>query len=175
MAFSLTREGIKPFAKALALALALFQIWFTSGFGVLDGSMMRVVFVAFITALIFLYIPCRKYNKDEKEPTWCVLLDLCLALLALSVAVWYGMHLDEITTRMRYIDEVSTSAKFFGCVTVLLVFEITRRTTGWALVIVSGILVLYTFFGDMLPRAVKHTGFDFGTIVESLVLDRKNW
>ena len=110
MAFSLTREGIKPFAKALALALALFQIWFTSGFGVLDGSMMRVVFVAFITALIFLYIPCRKFDKGEKEPTWCVLLDLCLALLALSDAVWYGMHLDEFTRRRRYIDEVSTSA-----------------------------------------------------------------
>jgi len=170
MAFALTREGIKPIANALALALALFQVWFTSGFGVLDGSMMRVVFVSFITALIFLYIPFRKFGKDENEPIWCVLLDLCLAILALSVAVWFGMHLEEITTRMRYIDEVSTTAKFFGCVTVLLVFEITRRTTGWALVIVSGALVLYTFFGDMLPRAVKHTGFDFGTIVEHLFL-----
>ena len=61
MSFALTREGIKPVAKGFALALALFQIWFTTGFGVLDGSMMRVMFVSFITVLVFLFIPCRYY------------------------------------------------------------------------------------------------------------------
>ena len=49
-----SRQGVKPIAWLLGLALALFQIWFTTGFGVLDGSMMRVAYVAFITALIFL-------------------------------------------------------------------------------------------------------------------------
>ena len=170
MVFSFTREGIKPIAMAIGLALALFQIWFTTGFGVLDGSMMRVVFVGAITALIFLYIPYRKFGKNEKEPTWSLLLDICLAIIALSVVVWYGIHLNEITTRMRYIDEVSDTAKLLGCITILLTLEITRRTTGWALVIVSGTLIIYTFFGEMLPRAVKHSGFDFGTIIEHLFL-----
>ena len=31
-------------------------------------------------------------------------------------------------------------------------------------------LILYAFFGDMLPRAVKHTGFTFDVIVEHLFL-----
>ena len=53
-------------AKGFALALALFQIWFTTGFGVLDGSMMRVMFVSFITVLVFLFIPGRKYKENEK-------------------------------------------------------------------------------------------------------------
>ena len=61
-------------------------------------------------------------------------------------------------------------AKFFAAATVLLVLEITRRTTGWALVIVASTLILYAFFGDMLPRAVKHTGFTFDVIVEHLFL-----
>ena len=79
MSFALTREGIKPVAKGFALALALFQIWFTTGFGVLDGSMMRVMFVSFITVLVFLFIPCRKYKENEKEPTLFLLIDLCCA------------------------------------------------------------------------------------------------
>ena len=54
MTLALSRQGVKPIAWLLGLALALFQIWFTTGFGVLDGSMMRVAYVAFITALIFL-------------------------------------------------------------------------------------------------------------------------
>ena len=58
----------KAVAKGFALALALFQIWFTTGFGVLDGSMMRVMFVSFITVLVFLFIPGRKYKENEKEP-----------------------------------------------------------------------------------------------------------
>ena len=155
MSFALTREGIKPVAKGFALALALFQIWFTTGFGVLDGSMMRVMFVSFITVLVFLFIPCRKYKENEKEPTLFLLIDLCCAGLAIATAVYFALHLTEITTRMRYIDDVTPAAKFFAAATVLLVLEITRRTTGWALVIVASTLILYAFFGDMLPRAVN--------------------
>ena len=170
MSFALTREGIKPVAKGFALALALFQIWFTTGFGVLDGSMMRVMFVSFITVLVFMFIPCRKYKENEKEPTLFLLIDLCCAGLAIATAVYFALHLTEITTRMRYIDDVTPAAKFFAAATVLLVLEITRRTTGWALVIVASTLILYAFFGDMLPRAVKHTGFTFDVIVEHLFL-----
>ena len=54
MTLALSRQGVKPIAWLLDLALALFQIWFTTAFSVLDGSMMRVAYVAFITALIFL-------------------------------------------------------------------------------------------------------------------------
>ena len=170
MSFALTREGIKPVAKGFALALALFQIWFTTGFGVLDGSMMRVMFVSFITVLVFLFIPGRKYKENEKEPTLFLLIDLCCAGLAIATAVYFALHLTEITTRMRYIDDVTPAAKFFAAATVLLVLEIPRRTTGWALVIVASTLILYAFFGDMLPRAVKHTGFTFDVIVEHLFL-----
>ena len=170
MSFALTREGIKPVAKGFALALALFQIWFTTGFGVLDGSMMRVMFVSFITVLVFLFIPCRKYKENEKEPTLFLLIDLCCAGLAIATAVYFALHLTEITTRMRYIDDVTPAAKFFAAATVLLVLETPRRTTGWALVIVASTLILYAFFGDMLPRAVKHTGFTFDVIVEHLFL-----
>lgn len=166
MSFALTREGIKPVAKGFALALALFQIWFTTGFGVLDGSMMRVMFVSFITVLVFLFIPCRKYKENEKEPTLFLLIDLCCAGLAIATAVYFALHLTEITTRMRYIDDVTPGG------------QILRRRNGparprnypphhgWALVIVASTLILYAFFGDMLPRAVKHTGFTFDVIVE---------
>ena len=170
MTLALSRQGVKPIAWLLGLALALFQIWFTTGFGVLDGSMMRVAYVAFITALIFLYVPGRKLPEGKQESRLAVLIDVCCAALAIATAVYFAMHLTEITNRMRYIDEVTAWDKFFGCVTILLVLEITRRTTGWALVVVSGTLLLYAFFGDMLPRAVKHTGFSFDVIVEHLFL-----
>ena len=170
MTLALSRQGVKPIAWLLGLALALFQIWFTTGFGVLDGSMMRVAYVAFITALIFLYVPGRKLPEGKQESRLAVFIDVCCAALAIATAEYFAMHHTEITNRMRYIDEVTAWDKFFGCVTILLVLEITRRTTGWALVVVSGTLLLYAFFGDMLPRAVKHTGFSFDVIVEHLFL-----
>lgn len=170
MQLGLSREGIKPLAWLFGLALALFQVWFTIGVSVLDGSMMRVAYLAFIIVLIFLYIPYRKFGEGEKEGKITVIIDLVCAGLAIATAVYYAMHLEEITTRMRYIDEVTSADMFFGTITVLLVLEITRRTTGWALVIVASCLLLYAFFGDMLPRAVKHTGFDYSTITEHIFL-----
>lgn len=170
MTFALTREGVKPLAWILGLALALFQVWFTIGFGVLDGSMMRVVFLAFILALVFLFVPAKKVAEGQQESAFIILIDLVCAGLAIATAVYYGIHLNEITTRMRYIDDVTMWDKFFCAVTVLLVLEITRRTTGWALVIVAGSLLLYAFWGEYLPRAVKHTGFSFDVIAEHLFL-----
>lgn len=170
MQLGLSREGIKPIAWLFGLGLALFQIWFTIGVSVLDGSMMRVAYLAFIIAMIFLYVPYRKFAEGEKEGRLTVIIDLICAGLAVATAVYYAMNLEQITTRMRYIDEVTTWDMFFASVTVLLVLEITRRTTGWALVTVAVCLLLYAFWGDMLPRAVKHTGFDFPTITEHLFL-----
>ena len=77
MTLALSRQGVKPIAWLLGLALALFQIWFTTGFGVLDGSMMRVAYVAFITALIFLYVPGRKLPEGKQESRLAVLIDVC--------------------------------------------------------------------------------------------------
>lgn len=135
-------EGIKPVAKGFALALALFQIWFTTGFGVLDGSMMRVMFVSFITVLVFLFIPCRKYKENEKEPTLFLLIDLCCAGLAIATAVYFALHLTEITTRMRYIDDVTPAAKFFAAATGPARPRNHPPHHGWALVIVASTLIL---------------------------------
>ena len=79
------------------------------------------MFVSFITVLVFLFIPCRKYKESEKEPTLFLLIDLCCAGLAIATAVYFALHLTEITTRMRYIDDVTPAAKFFAAATVLLV------------------------------------------------------
>ena len=82
-------------------------------------------------------------------------------------AVYFALHLTEITTQYA-LHRRRNGGQILRRRNGPLVLEITRRTTGWALVIVASTLILYAFFGDMLPRAVKHTGFTFDVIVEHL-------
>ena len=53
---------------------------------------------------------------------------------------------------------------------MLLTLEITRRTTGWPLVCVAVVALIYMFLGDKLPRAIMHNGFTLDQIVEYLFL-----
>ena len=39
----ISRQTLKPVATVLAVGLAIFQIYFTAGFGVMDSQMLRVI------------------------------------------------------------------------------------------------------------------------------------
>ena len=43
---------------------------------------------------------------------------------------------------------------------MLLVLEAARRTTGWIMVGVISLFLLYAFFGPCLPAPWQHRGYD---------------
>jgi TRAP transporter 4TM/12TM fusion protein len=55
-----------------------------------------------------------------------------------------------------------------GILTIILVFEATRRMMGWALPIICGIFLLYGIFGQYLPGPFMHRGFGLDQIVSTL-------
>jgi TRAP transporter 4TM/12TM fusion protein len=57
-----------------------------------------------------------------------------------------------------------------GTLIILLVFEGTRRMSGWTLPIIAGIFLLYDFFGEYIPGAAGHGGQDFSRIVGTISL-----
>ena len=64
------------------------------------------MFVSFITVLVFLFIPCRKYKGKRKNPRCC--LSTCAARVCRpSPRQSTSPASTEITTRMRYIDDVT--------------------------------------------------------------------
>lgn len=74
----ISRATLKPAATVLAIGLALFQIYFTAGFGVMDSQMLRVIHLGTVLTLVFIYLPPRKMKEGQTEnPLW-LLLDLVL-------------------------------------------------------------------------------------------------
>jgi TRAP transporter 4TM/12TM fusion protein len=57
-----------------------------------------------------------------------------------------------------------------GIVTLLVVLELARRTTGWGLVVVALMALVYAVAGPYLPGILAHRGYGFSRIMEHLYL-----
>ncbi len=68
----ISRATLKPAATVLAIGLAVFQIYFTAGFGVMDSQMLRVIHLGTVLTLVFIYLPPRKRKKGSQNiPCGC--------------------------------------------------------------------------------------------------------
>ncbi len=162
---SFNRQTIRPLGSVLAIGLCLFQVWFTGGFAPLEAPILRATHLGVIAALVFLWIPARKWG-DKAEPVYALLLDICLAGLALAMSFYVYANINVFISRIQYVDVLTSADMFFGVATVVMVLEITRRTSGWSLVIVSGCFLLYALFGHLLPGALNHSYISPERLVE---------
>ena len=96
----ISRATLKPAATVLAIGLALFQIYFTAGFGVMDSQMLRVIHLGTVLTLVFIYLPPRKMKEGQTEnPLW-LLLDLVLICGAFWSAWFRGSDIDYYLERI---------------------------------------------------------------------------
>ena len=57
-----------------------------------------------------------------------------------------------------------------GAITILLVMELTHRATGWGLITVCMLALLYAFAGPYLPGFSAHRGYGVTRLIEHLYL-----
>lgn len=166
---TISRKTLAPIATVFAIILTLFQIYSTGGFAVIPTPIQRGSHLALIMALVFLWKPAMKY-KDGKEPLPMLLLDICLACVGLAIGAYILTHNEYIMDRLRYVDPLTQLDWIMGITCVLLVLEITRRTAGLPLVIVSVVFLLYALFGQHLPGGLRHNGILHSDLLEQLFL-----
>lgn len=58
----------------------------------------------------------------------------------------------------------------FGIIMIFLILEASRRSTGWVLVIIAGVLLLYTFIGPWIPGILGHKGYSLSRVVSQMYL-----
>ena len=166
----ISRETLKPVATVLAIGLAIFQIYFTAGFGVMDSQMLRVIHLGTVLTLVFMYFPPKKVAEGQKEnPLW-LLLDLVLICGAFWSAYFLVSDIDYYLERIRYIDPVTDVEAVASTVAVVLVLEATRRVAGVPLVVVSSCFLAYGMWGQYLPGILRHDGVSYKMLCEQLYL-----
>jgi TRAP transporter 4TM/12TM fusion protein len=102
------------------------------------------LYLGLTLAAIFLTVPGSKSAKGSLP-----FYDVALCAIALGTGIFgtivYPTFLD---TGPLY---VGPEYMIFGVIEVLLVLEATRRTTGWILVVLAGVFILYALFHNLFP------------------------
>lgn len=125
----------------------------------------RAVFALLGVALCFLSYPL--VNR-WKEVGALRIVDL---LLALAFAGCCGYLIFEGTDLSQRAGHYTNWDIIVGAAGILLVLEATRRSIGWTLPILSGLFLVYAYFGQQMPDWLfPHRGYDINRLVAQIFL-----
>ncbi|WP_051302824.1 TRAP transporter permease [Salibacterium aidingense] len=161
---STTRELNKPFwhlVTVIGVISGLFHL-----FGLLiypiDPWVYRALHFSTVTCLAFFLYPATKKSISFRPS----ILDLAFAALVLIPPVYILLTYDQLIERVGVTP--TNMDLIVGLMLVIPLLEITRRSTGWALPILAMILLLYSYFGYLLPGSFWHRGYDIERIISYL-------
>jgi TRAP transporter 4TM/12TM fusion protein len=118
------------------------------------------VFIAITFPIAFLTTTAR---PSRQRLAWT---DILLAALSLAVALYYIWNADKFLHWSRGFSRPTTLDYVAGITLIVLVIELTRRSTGWALTTFVVAMVAYSMFGHLLPGALSHQNFTWRYFIE---------
>ncbi|MFT7027484.1 MAG: TRAP transporter 4TM/12TM fusion protein [Paracoccaceae bacterium] len=143
----------RPVADLLAAALTLTAIgWALSvpryiGIGVYPQQFLAAI-LALTLALAFLVLPARRSTARTSVP-W---VDAGLALAGLCATGYIAARYPDL---VLLIFSRPPEVWIPGLIVIALTLEALRRATGWALVVIITVFLLYALFGDVLPGRLQ--------------------
>ena len=120
--------------------------------------------LAVTLALSFLILPARRGQARDHVPWYDYLLALVGFVAAGYIAVFYSDLVNLIFSR-------PPGAYIPGAIVILLLLETLRRATGWPLVIIVGVFLLYAMFGNYLPGRLSARAQDWQKLSAYLAFD----
>lgn len=166
------------FLRAVALAFAVYH-FITAGFGLPADHWHMGWHLAGLFILIYAFYPLRgsKSAYDMHVSRWRIgnvpIFDLVLMVLGVASALylgfaWRGLPAVGIEEQMFRMGNPNTYDMIFGCILILLVLDIARRTLGWILPLIICVFMSYALFGPSFPGILQHPGVKFRTFVSSM-------
>ncbi|MGH9350403.1 MAG: TRAP transporter permease [Vicinamibacterales bacterium] len=146
---------------AIALPTLTVLMAFTGWF---DTLTRRAGHLAIAIPLVFLFFP-RTRGERRLTP-----LDAACAMLAFISFAWIVFDRDRIMWRLVYVEPIPWIDLILGTAAIALVLEATRRTLGWALVILALVFFAYALWGPLMPTLIQHKGVPYTMLIEHLYL-----
>lgn len=159
----------RPAADLFAALVTLLAIGWAVSFQRVIGlniypQQLFAAILGLTLAVAFLTLPRRRRTVRGRVPWY----DLALALLALAVAGYIAVEYPRL---VLVIFSRPVEAWLPGLVVVLLTLEALRRATGWALVIIISVFILYALFGDALPGRLQGRAQNWQLLSGYMALD----
>ncbi|MGZ8426371.1 MAG: TRAP transporter permease [Candidatus Binatia bacterium] len=148
--------AIGKITSALAVGMSLIFLYWA--WASVTAPVLRLVFLGLALTLSFLIYPTHR----SANSTWIPWHDWLLALASIAVVAYPLWDFEEFIYRAALPTQLD---QIFGALTMLLVLEATRRTTGWVLPVVAIGFLAYASFGAYLPPPWTHQGYQLDRLV----------
>ncbi|MFC1661456.1 TRAP transporter permease [Gemmatimonadota bacterium] len=158
---------------------ALFHLY-SAGVTPFTALVQRPVHLAFMAALGFLGVGARKGGFLRRSDAGSGdsgahsrrlrFSDLAGVLLIVGAVVCAAYLVSQHEALVRRAGSPTLFDLAGGLVTLIVVLELARRTTGWGLVVVALLALTYAGAGPYLPGVLAHRGYGFSRLMEHLYL-----
>lgn len=159
-------NGNKVRDRLIAIMAIMFSLFnFQQAyFGIWEAYLNRGIHVCVALMLIFLIYPLKVKNNSNKTVQLILsIVDYILIFLSIFIGIYIILYYKNLQLLRG---EASTFHIVLALIFISLVFEATRRTIGYSLVIISLILLLYTIFGRYFPYPFLHSGFSLSEVAD---------
>jgi TRAP transporter 4TM/12TM fusion protein len=133
-------------------------------FGIWEG--LRLISLSVFLVLTILLCPASQHVDRQKQPVRfasCVTFDTLLVAGVIATLAYIYWDYDDFFARTG----LPTRADLvIGVIYLLIIMEATRRSLGWALVVLSGVFLLFALYGQSMPRLIAHSGASFSDAIE---------
>ena len=157
----------------IAFTWSLFQMWIASPFpfmfdiGIIVDVPARGVHLAFGLLLAFLMFPAAKSMATRGLP----IIDVVLALMGVGCALYLLFGYEGLVDRQGVLWQWDIAGYKFpfeailGGIGILLLMEATRRSIGLPLVVIAGVFLVYSIFGQSMPDIISHKGLSLNRLI----------
>jgi TRAP transporter 4TM/12TM fusion protein len=169
-----SRSGIpvavwKPVAAALAAAITLTAAAWSLGVPRMLGvsyypQQFLAVILALALPLSFMMIAPSRDRRGGALPWY----DAAAALIGCAACVYIAYDYPALVN-LVFLQPAKTYVP--GLVLLLLLFEALRRTTGWVLVVIIAVFMLYALFGDIVPGRLAGRPQDWQLLAGYMAFD----
>jgi len=174
---------IRTILLLLAGGAALFHL-FSAGVSPFTALVQRPIHFAFMATLGFLGVGAMKKASERRQLPDSDATDLT-SVSDVRVRWWRGLLtgfliaavlasslylVSENEALVRRAGSPTGMDLMGGLLALLVVLELARRTTGWGLVVVAVLALIYAVTGPYLPGFLAHRGYGFTRLMEHLYL-----
>jgi len=149
--------------SVLAFVLAAYALYWAVAY--VETHSYRISFLLLVLLITFLS------NGASRRTRPTIAIDAALIVLSLVALLWPFVDLDAFVHRAA---TPTTTDVVLGIVTIGLVLEATRRTSGWVLPVTALIFLAYGYYGPLLDRVgldlIAHRGYSIGRLVGTLYM-----
>ncbi|GAB7389124.1 TRAP transporter permease [Bacillaceae bacterium] len=155
---------VRKFLLLLVCGIAIFQFYVVL-FASMDPYLHNSIFISFMLAITFLVFTFGPTKERSKVPFY----DIALSLAVSGIGIFMIVYSERFLTRWPLADPLTTMEIFVGSLLLLIVLEVTRRTLGTGMLLIVFVLVLYAFFGHLIPGTFGHQKFTLMQFVDQMV------